>query len=43
MQTEVDIPKTAVINLRSGSIFVSLLKLHSGGHGETKRVDQAQF
>ena len=24
-------------NLRSGSIFVSLLKLHSGGQGETKR------
>ena len=24
-------------NLRSGSIFVSLWKLHSGGHGETKR------
>ena len=24
-------------NLRSGSIFVSLLKLHSGGHDETKR------
>ena len=23
-------------NLRSGSIFVSLLKLHSGGQGETK-------
>ena len=25
------------VNLRSGSIFVSLWKLHSGGHGETKR------
>ena len=24
-------------NLRSGSIFVSLWKLHSGGQGETKR------
>ena len=24
METEVDIPKTAVINLRSGSIFVRL-------------------
>ena len=24
-------------NLRSGSIFISLWKLHSGGHGETKR------
>ena len=24
-------------NLRSGSIFVSLCKQHSGGHGETKR------
>ena len=24
-------------NLRSGSIFVSLCKYHSGGHGETKR------
>ena len=27
----------SVHNLRSGSIFVSLLKLHSGGQGETKR------
>ena len=25
-------------NLRSGSIFVSLWKLHSGGHGETKML-----
>ena len=27
-------------NLRSGSIFVSLWKLHSGGHDETKREPQ---
>ena len=29
--------RRTICNLRSGSIFVSLWKLHSGGHGETKR------
>ena len=28
---------TSLVNLRSGSIFVSLWKLHCGGQGETKR------
>jgi len=28
---------TVQVNLRSGSIFVLLWKLHSGGHGEMKR------
>ena len=31
------LPSSPPPNLRSGSIFVSLRKLHSGGQGETKR------